>query len=104
MALLKIKTNFPEVDRNLRKLRLDVQKKVVPAALNKTAKKASTEMTRAITQEFNIKRADVSKRIRIIRASRKLDQWFCCVGSIQITEAWSIVELDSLPRKEGDTG
>ena len=79
MVSISVKTNFPEVQKSLSKLNIEIQKKVVPTALNKVAKKASIEMTRAITQEFNIKREDVNKRIRIIRAGRKLDQWAAAI-------------------------
>jgi hypothetical protein len=79
MAVISVKTNFKEVQKQLNQLDIKIQQKVVPAALNKVAKKASTEMVRGITQEFNIKRADVSKRIRIIRAGRKLDQWAAAI-------------------------
>jgi hypothetical protein len=79
MEVLTFKNNFPEVARSLNLVAIDIQKKVVPATLNKVAKKGSTEMVRAITQEFNIKREDVASRIRIIRAGRKLDQWAAAI-------------------------
>jgi hypothetical protein len=63
------------VQRKLDRLADDMQKRVIPAALNKVAAKAKTEMTRAITSEYNIQRGDVAGRLRVTRAGRKIEQW-----------------------------
>lgn len=52
-----------------------MQKRVVPAALNKVADKARTEMTRAITGEFNIPASEVRARLSVIRAKRDVMKW-----------------------------
>jgi hypothetical protein len=38
--------------------------------------KAKTEMTRAITSEFNIKADEVRARLRIVKAKRMIKDWF----------------------------
>jgi hypothetical protein len=76
MVTLSIKTDFNDVQRKLDRLSSDLQRKVVPAALNKVAAKAKTEMVRGITSEFNIKADEVRSRLRIIRANRKSDKWY----------------------------
>lgn len=48
-----------------------VKDKAVAAAINKTAAKAKTEMTRQITAEYNIKSKDVRPQLSISKASWK---------------------------------
>ena len=66
--LLTVKTNFPDVERALSRLRADVQNKALSSAINKTMDFASTTMVRQITSEFNVKAAYVRERLRIRRA------------------------------------
>lgn len=75
MISLSIKTDFKDVQRSLDRLSLDLQKRVVPAALNKVAAKAKTEMKQQITSEYNLKSAEVNERLRVIKAGRSLNQW-----------------------------
>lgn len=70
MVTLSIKTDFKDVDRQLRKLSSDLQLKFIPAALNKIIAKTNTLMAREISGEFNIAQKDVRSRLRIIRAKR----------------------------------
>lgn len=72
---ISIKADFAPIVKKLDRLSDELQRKVVPAALNKVAAKAKTEMTRAITGEYNIKSSEVRERLRTIRAGRKLEQW-----------------------------
>ena len=76
MVTLSIKADFKEVNRQLNTLSDSVQRKVIPAALNKVAAKAKSEMTRAITSEFNIKNSEVNGYLRIIPAKRNVSGWF----------------------------
>lgn len=76
MINITIKHNFPEVQRKINRLSDDLQRKVVPAAINKVAAKAKTEMTRQITGEFNIKADDVRGRLRLTRAAKNLERWY----------------------------
>lgn len=76
MVTLSIKADFGDVKKKLNALSSDLQKRVVPAALNKVIAKANTEMTRQITSEFNIKQQEVRSRLRITRAKRNYDRWF----------------------------
>ena len=71
MVTIYIKTDFTSIDRKLRGLSDGLQKRVVPAALNKIIAKANTEMTRQISREFNISSSDVRGRLRVIRAKRE---------------------------------
>lgn len=75
MVTLSIKADFQQVNRQLNALSNAVQTRVIPAALNKTGAKAKAEMTRAITDEFNIKAADVRGRLRLSRATRNVQNW-----------------------------
>lgn len=75
MLKISIRYDFKDVQRKLDRLAEDMQKRVIPAALNKVAAKAKTEMTRAITSEYNIQRGDVAGRLRVTRAGRKIEQW-----------------------------
>jgi hypothetical protein len=76
MVTLSLKADFSDVKKKLNALSSDLQKRVVPAALNKVIAKANTEMTRQITSEFNIKQQEVRSRLRITRAKRNYDRWF----------------------------
>ncbi len=75
MISLSVKTDFKGIQQSLNRLSADLQKRVVPAALNKVAAKAKTEMKRQITSEYNLKSADVNDRLRVIKAGRALNQW-----------------------------
>ena len=75
MVTLSIKSDFQQVNRQLSALSNAVQTRVIPAALNKTGAKAKAEMTRAITDEFNIKAAEVRGRLRVSRATRNVRNW-----------------------------
>lgn len=58
------------VMQNLRRLQSDLRDKALSAALNKVGAKAKTEMTRAITDEFAIKQAEVRPRLSLSRANK----------------------------------
>ena len=72
MITLTVRNNFPEVQRKLEALSQNVRDRVIPAALNKVADKARTEMKRRIAAEFNIKQGDVNSQLEVSKASRKL--------------------------------
>jgi hypothetical protein len=76
MIQISVRADFKDVQRKIDALSSDLQRKVVPAALNKVAAKAKTEMTRQIAAEFNIQSSDVRSRLRVTRASRKLSDWY----------------------------
>lgn len=76
MVTLSIKTDFRNVQRELKSLQSDIKNKVIPTALNKIAAKAKTEMKRAISSEFNIPQDEVNARLRITRAKRDFKNWF----------------------------
>ena len=66
-----IKSNFPDVQRQLSALRDDVRSKVLASAINKTVEQARTQMIREITAEYNVTSSYVRDRLRIKRASFK---------------------------------
>jgi hypothetical protein len=76
MVTLSVKADFGDVKKKLNALSNDLQKRVVPAALNKVIAKANTEMARQISSEFNIKQQEVRGRLRITRAKRNYERWF----------------------------
>ena len=65
---LSIKTNFPEVQRQLQQLQEDVAKQATARALNATVAQAKTAMSREIRAEFVIPAAKVNEALRINRA------------------------------------
>ena len=71
MANINVRTNFPEVARELKKLENEVADKALRSTVNKSAAQGRTAMTRAITSEYNLKSAEVRSKLRVIRASRK---------------------------------
>lgn len=75
MINLSVNTDFKGIQQSLNRLSADLQKRVVPAALNKVAAKAKTEMKQQITGEYNLKSAEVNERLRVIKAGRALNQW-----------------------------
>lgn len=60
-----------EVQAKLRRLPGELQDRAAALAINKTAAKANTELTRAIVSEFAIDRASVRNSVQIGRASAK---------------------------------
>lgn len=67
---ISLKTNFPDVVRQLDRLQDDVASAALASAMNKTVDQAHTQVVREITREFNVERAYVTKRLRITRARR----------------------------------
>lgn len=65
---LKISTNFPQVQRQLDRLRDDIRAKATVSAVNKTVAQAQTEMSRRIREEFNLTAAKVREKLFIRRA------------------------------------
>ena len=65
---IRIKTNFPEVQRALAKLQVDVGQKALASAINKSIAIAKTQMTREIPAEFNVSAGFVRQRLRVSRA------------------------------------
>ncbi len=79
---ITIKTDFKDVQRKLNRLPQELQRKVVPAALNKVAAKANTEMTRQITREYRILASEVRGKLRLRRAERKLSNWYATLEPV----------------------
>lgn len=65
---LSITTNFPEVQRQLKALQVDIATKATASALNKVAAQARTAMSREIRAEFNLTAREVNDSLRIKRA------------------------------------
>lgn len=82
MVQITIKTDFRDIQRQLDALPMNLQSRVIPAALNKVAAKANTEMTRAITSEFNLKSIEVRGMLKLRRAERKLEKWFATLEPV----------------------
>ena len=64
-----VRTNFPDVQRALERLRDDVASKVMARAINRTMDQAKTAMSKENRAEFNVSAATVRERLRIKRAS-----------------------------------
>jgi len=75
MVAISIQADFKDVQKKLDSLSWSLQQKVIPAALNKTIAKAKTEMTRAITSEFNLRGDEVRSRLRIVNARKDFKDW-----------------------------
>jgi hypothetical protein len=65
---LSIKTNFPDVQKKLQRLRSDIADKALSMAVNRTMEQARTAMQREITGTYNLKAAYVRQRLAISRA------------------------------------
>ena len=68
---INIKTNFPDITKQLAVLHSDVRTKSLTSAVNKTIEQAKTQMVREITSEFNVQAAYVRDRLSIKRATFK---------------------------------
>ena len=79
---INIRTDFKGIEKKLDSLSAELQVKVIPAALNKVAAKANTEMTRAIGSEFNLKASEIRGALKLRRAERKLEKWFATLEPI----------------------
>lgn len=82
MVQILIRTDFKDVQRKLDALPINLQTRVIPAALNKVLAKANTEMTRAISSEFNLKSAEVRGMLKLRRAERRLEKWFATLEPV----------------------
>lgn len=71
MIKISIRNNFPQVAAQLNRLSQDVGDKAMVRALNKTVDQGKTEMSRKISQEFRISRADAVQRLAVRKASVK---------------------------------
>lgn len=63
-----IKTNFPDVERQLQAMHQGIANRALASALNKTAAQAKTAMGREIRAEFNLPAARVSAALRVTNA------------------------------------
>jgi hypothetical protein len=75
MVTISIRHDFTAVQKKLDGLSNDLQKRVIPTALNKIIAKGRTEMTRAISSEFKISQSEVRARLRLIRAKKDFAKW-----------------------------
>jgi hypothetical protein len=65
---MSVTTDFPEVERQLYKLREELQRTVMARTLNDTVAQAKTQMVRGITREYVVTASYVRDRLRIKRA------------------------------------
>ncbi|HSD36099.1 MAG TPA: phage tail protein [Rhodocyclaceae bacterium] len=78
MIKMSIRTNFPDVAKQLKTLPEQVANKAMARALNTTTQQGVPEMARAISAEFRVTSAQARKRLGVERAvSRK--------GALQLT-------------------
>lgn len=68
---ISIKTNFPDVQRQLGQMQKDVGGKAMASALNKSVAIAKTQMTREIPAEFMVSASYVRDRLRVTRATSR---------------------------------
>lgn len=68
---LTIKTNFAQVEAQLKRLQDDIGKRALASAVNKTIDQAKVQMQREIAAEFNVTSGFVRERLRVRRASAK---------------------------------
>lgn len=71
MIKIDVRSTLGQQAESLRRMSRDLQDKAVAMALNKATAKGKTEMTRAITSEFNIKAGDVRPQLHVRKASAK---------------------------------
>lgn len=75
MLKVNVRADFSAINQKLKSLSSDIERKVIPAALNKVGAKAKVEMSRAIADEFNLPRSEINSRLKLTRAGRKFTQW-----------------------------
>lgn len=68
---LSIKTNFPDIQKQLDGLQQDIAQKASVRAVNRTIEQARTDMSREIRQEFVLSVDEVRQQLRIRRAGFK---------------------------------
>ena len=73
--LINIRTNFPDVSRQLAQLQDGIASQVLARSLNRTMDIAKTAMSKQIRSEFNLSAAYVRDRLRIKRAFPKAGQF-----------------------------
>lgn len=66
---ITIETNFPQVQRELARLRSDVAQQATARALNRTIEQARTQMSREIRREYVVDTRFIGERLRIKRAT-----------------------------------
>jgi len=79
---INVRTDFRDVENKLNKLSNELQLRVIPAAVNKVAAKASTEMTRSIAAEFNLKSSEIRGKLKLRRAQRNVAKWFATLEPV----------------------
>lgn len=79
---INVRADFRDVENKLNKLSNELQLRVIPAAINKVAAKANTEMTRSIAAEFNIKVSEIRGQLKLRRAERKVEKWFATLEPV----------------------
>ena len=65
---ISIKTNFPDVQRQLQAMQKGIADKAMASAMNKTMAQAKTAMSREIRAEFNMSTTKVNAALRINKA------------------------------------
>lgn len=68
---LEIKTNFPDVAKQIKELHEDVANKATARALNATMAQAKTAMSREIRQKFVLSASKVNESLRVNKAVAK---------------------------------
>lgn len=69
--MIRIQVNgMRDVQRKLSVLKADVQKVVIPRAINRTVESARAQMVREITQRINIRATAVREKLSLQRATR----------------------------------
>lgn len=71
MIKIDVRSTLGQQAESLRRMSRELQDKAVAMALNKTISKGKTEMTRAITSEFNIKAGTVRPQLMVKKAFAK---------------------------------
>lgn len=71
MVTISIKTNFPDVMRQVSQLQREVAEQALARAVNRTLDQGKTRMVKAITSEFAVKASIVRESLRVRGASRR---------------------------------
>lgn len=114
MIDISVRIDFKDVQRKLDALSTDLQRKVIPAAINKVSAKGNTEMVRQITREYRMQQSDVRGKLKLRRAERKLANWFATLepvstarrgGSLNLVRfvEKSVTLAEARRRKKGQT-
>ena len=105
---MDVSHNFGDIGKRLATLRADLADKVMARTLNKVAEGAKGKMATAISEEFNVKKGEVTQNLRVGKASFKAGRLFLqaelAAPSGKKGRGFNLIRFVSGPRIKGGWG